>query len=1337
MMFYQAFRSSSPPVIPIAFLVVSISWLLETVVASTKVTLSDNMNKLTGGSNLLGPSTDLGYIVQRQANQHLTRMFSDNVPNSALQGSSSDLIELSTRHDNHNNILSQNATDSSNWSASRIYNIFLVALLMSLILISIIGNCLVCVAIFTERKLRKLGNAFIVSLAIADLFVSCLVMTFALCNDLLEYWIFGDWFCDVWISFDIMCCTASILNLCAISLDRFILIKDCLLYNRWMTRRVALTSLILIWFISALVSFVPINLGWHKPPNPIPSSFSQASFPSPQTTTSILQAQSSKAIDLSSNMYQNPTIIRDQREQFQFYKRSSISQLEKPYNFDHTQRDHLETYRKESNDNDDDRDDDDDDRNGSSGRRSSSYVIRDGRERRSLKTSKIEPLTRNRMMTMMKTTTTKTEPTETTWKVTRDTDNEVNEFHLLMPNTFDHLTSKITEKEDKPSSLFNIKLIAHTRFRPTNPSRSDNNNGIKDSVRNSGSDSSSSGSSISRLGRSNSDLVGIEENKNKLESTNWEKSKDMIEMKRQVLEAHIGQHSSLTSHNSSSFSSPSSYLSVPDQALHLSSGISLHASSSMRSHSSQRDGTMTMEKDVKTRNERKENSVKDKLNNKTRDRQIRLGWKEDNYDNYNNNKLRHKNIDSNTIFNELPQYPRVGPPSTTSSSYYLNDNLVNSISNLGSNDREKLGSLYRTKSKEDLRTGTRIDRVNDANSKETFGSETEKPLRFKRNLDIDEIDPIILEQANNDSSDYRRSMPPKTGSQFDPSQMPQCIFTLTPTYAVVSSTISFYIPCIIMIGLYTKLYACAMKHVKNIQSINKIPAPIQPLTMNLIAGNSTAQASCRTKLGKKNNNNNNGNGNNDDDDKTNNLSSDREQIGANGQQHQHNRIKQSTFSKLNPLRRLELLRNRRGAQRQRVQRQRLSSGVILLETGTSPRASKSLGDKTEGDKLMFKKDENEFGLAGEIVDEDDNATNKRQDSVRTRDRCSSAAVSSMEKDKQLDADKWSSIHERRPFLNEGSSRAKATSADNDDERVDQSASRHIVTCPEEESKFAANTMTEGSSSSPNYSASDHLNSSRLEGPERQISDQKGNEIEAKVTNSNTFNIMSKSPRTSGSKTPTPVSVNNGQSEIHLVLEKTEEQRVKQEEQKQDFEHRNKSHKEKVDDDENEKVKDNQRDIELERQRQTIRKLQQQQIQYQLQQQQQQQHPSNHLATHKAAITLGIIMGTFLFCWVPFFCLNIIKAFCVDCIPGSIFRAFTWLGYANSALNPIIYGIHNSEFRNAFNRIFFKHLFFRRGNSSNRRYSFDIRNKPVTSRRNRVKQDKPSSRQKSETLLLRP
>ena len=94
-----------------------------------------------------------------------------------------------------------------------------------IIFLAVFGNVLICLAVYTDRNLRKIGNLFVVSLAIADLLVASLVMTFALVNDLLDHWPFGEAYCDIWISFDIMCSTASILNLCAISLDRYIHIK--------------------------------------------------------------------------------------------------------------------------------------------------------------------------------------------------------------------------------------------------------------------------------------------------------------------------------------------------------------------------------------------------------------------------------------------------------------------------------------------------------------------------------------------------------------------------------------------------------------------------------------------------------------------------------------------------------------------------------------------------------------------------------------------------------------------------------------------------------------------------------------------------------------------------------------------------------------------------------------------------------------------------------------------------------------------------------------------------------------------------------------------------------
>ena len=77
---------------------------------------------------------------------------------------------------------------------------------------------------------------------------------------------------------------------------------------------------------------------------------------------------------------------------------------------------------------------------------------------------------------------------------------------------------------------------------------------------------------------------------------------------------------------------------------------------------------------------------------------------------------------------------------------------------------------------------------------------------------------------------------------------------------------------------------------------------------------------------------------------------------------------------------------------------------------------------------------------------------------------------------------------------------------------------------------------------------------------------------------------------------------------------------------------------------------------------------------------------NLLKDRKAARQLGVIMGTFLACWVPYFTIFPVIAFCSSCVPQSAHMATISLGYLNSALNPIIYPLCNHHFRRAFQRM---------------------------------------------------
>lgn len=129
----------------------------------------------------------------------------------------------------------------------------------AMIAATLVGNSLVIMAVLLVRKLKiQPANYLLVSLAVADFCVGLVVMPIALIDLLTDHWVLGESVCRFWTSADLTLCTASIVNLCMISVDRYCAISRPLRYAAQRTRPRILCYVVIVWIISLVVSISPL-----------------------------------------------------------------------------------------------------------------------------------------------------------------------------------------------------------------------------------------------------------------------------------------------------------------------------------------------------------------------------------------------------------------------------------------------------------------------------------------------------------------------------------------------------------------------------------------------------------------------------------------------------------------------------------------------------------------------------------------------------------------------------------------------------------------------------------------------------------------------------------------------------------------------------------------------------------------------------------------------------------------------------------------------------------------------------------------------------------------------
>lgn len=136
---------------------------------------------------------------------------------------------------------------------------FVYGIILSLLsILTLLGNSLVCLAIWRFRNLRNLTNYLVCSLACADLLVPLLRVIYVVISVFAGEWLFGETWCGISSMCGVLLCGASILHLCVITIERLVAIKWPLSYNIMVTRNRIVISLVYIWIQSIILALFPL-----------------------------------------------------------------------------------------------------------------------------------------------------------------------------------------------------------------------------------------------------------------------------------------------------------------------------------------------------------------------------------------------------------------------------------------------------------------------------------------------------------------------------------------------------------------------------------------------------------------------------------------------------------------------------------------------------------------------------------------------------------------------------------------------------------------------------------------------------------------------------------------------------------------------------------------------------------------------------------------------------------------------------------------------------------------------------------------------------------------------
>ncbi|XP_006834573.1 PREDICTED: melatonin receptor type 1A [Chrysochloris asiatica] len=137
----------------------------------------------------------------------------------------------------------------------------LAFILIFTIVVDILGNLLVILSVYRNKKLRNAGNIFVVSLAVADLVVAVYPYPLVLTSIFNNGWNLGYLHCQISAFLMGLSVIGSVFNITGIAINRYCYICHRLKYDKLYSNKNSLCFVFLIWMLTLVAIMPNLHIG--------------------------------------------------------------------------------------------------------------------------------------------------------------------------------------------------------------------------------------------------------------------------------------------------------------------------------------------------------------------------------------------------------------------------------------------------------------------------------------------------------------------------------------------------------------------------------------------------------------------------------------------------------------------------------------------------------------------------------------------------------------------------------------------------------------------------------------------------------------------------------------------------------------------------------------------------------------------------------------------------------------------------------------------------------------------------------------------------------------------